>query len=89
MMMATAAGLLCGGVLGARFRVFAIVPAHAGALLVFGAIAVAGGRPVGRLLLEMLAWSLACHGGYLAAALLKPFRPSPGRPADSVRRALF
>ncbi len=86
MLTATAVGLLCGGILGGRFRVFVLVPAHVAAILVLASVAAAGEVPAGRVLLEMLAWSLGCHGGYVAAAIL---RPSPERLAEDLRRPLF
>ena len=74
MLIAATVGFLCGGVLGIRCRVFALVPAHAVAMLLLGGAAWAGHPPLGPVVLAMLGWSLGCHGGYLAAALFTPFR---------------
>lgn len=84
MLMATAIGLLCGALLGTRFRVLALVPAHAAAMTAFGCVAAAGELDLSHLLLAMLGWSLGCHGGYVAAALLKAVVETAGKP---VRRA--
>lgn len=78
-------GLLCGGLLGLRFRVFVLVPAHLAAAMVLGCVAVAVDWPAWRLVLDMLAWSLACDGGYAAAAVLRLSK----RQAGPMRRVLF
>ncbi len=75
-------GLLCGGVLGSRFHVFALVPAHLLATVAACLDAACTGLSVTRLVIGIVVWSFGCNAGYILGALARLSR----RPARHDRQ---
>ena len=70
MLASAAAGLACGAILGSRFKVLILVPAHLLAIVVAIGLAMAGALGVGWACLACVIWSVGCNLGYLVAAIV-------------------
>lgn len=72
-------GLLCGLLLGCRFKVFATIPVEFGAVLTVCGLAAGGAITIGMAALAFLIFSVCLQTGYVAMLIAGPRLQQSGR----------